>query len=191
MSKVAGWCAVTLAVSLAGVAVIEAQNPVPPVKPGLWQTTMSQLDASGKEMPAPGLDALAKMSPAAREKMAATMKAQGVQMPDEHGVMKACLTRESLNSGAWAQVASEAGCTTNYSQRTGSAWKWHSSCPGLKTESDGEMVFTGAEGYRTTMRTTRTVGANATTTTRIISGKWLSADCGDIKPLTPPTRPGR
>jgi hypothetical protein len=44
-------------VSLAAVASPAAQNsiPVPPVKPGLWETRMSQLDADGKEVPSPEL----------------------------------------------------------------------------------------------------------------------------------------
>jgi hypothetical protein len=35
--------------SLVGVASLAAQNsiPTPPVKPGLWETRMSQLDANG------------------------------------------------------------------------------------------------------------------------------------------------
>lgn len=192
MTKVAGWSALTLAVSLAGVAAVQAQNPVPPVKPGLWETTMSQLDANGKAMPAPGMEAFAKMSPAARAQMAEMMKGRGVQMPDEHGAMKSCLSKDSLDSGAWQQVASEAGCTTTYSQRSGTVWKWHTSCTSIKSESDGEMTFTGSEAYRTTMRITATVGSKTTTSTRIIEGKWLGASCGDIKPLAAPTkRPGR
>lgn len=191
MTKVAGWSALTLAVSLAGMAAVQAQNPVPPVKPGLWETKISQLDANGKEMPAPGMEAFAKLSPAARAQMAEMMKARGVQMPDENGAMKACLTKDSLDSGAWQQVASEAGCTTNYSQRSSTAWKWHTSCTTIKSESDGEMTFTGSEAYRTTMRITATVGGKTTTSTRIIEGKWLGANCGDIKPLAAPTkRPG-
>lgn len=191
MSKIAGVGALALVASLAGMTALRAQNPVPPVKPGLWETKMSQLDANGKEVPAPGMEAFAKMTPAARAQMAEMMKARGVQMPDEHGAMKACLTKDSLDSGAWQQVANEAGCTTNYSQRSGSMWKWHTSCTSIKSESDGEMTFTGAEAYRTTMRTTATVGGKTTTTTRIVEGKWLGANCGDIKPLVAPKRPGQ
>src|SRR6185436_6440072 len=92
-------------VSLAGVASLAAQNsiPVPPVKPGLWETRMSQLDASGKEVPSPEIAAFARMSPAARAQMAEMMRGRGIQMPDENGVMKACLTKEMFESGEWQQ----------------------------------------------------------------------------------------
>src|SRR5438105_14443293 len=101
-----------IAAALAGTATLGAQNPVPPVKVGLWQTTMSQLDANGKEVPSREAGAFARMSPAARAQMAEMMKSRGMEMPDENGVMKTCLTRETLNSPVWQQMASPPGCTT-------------------------------------------------------------------------------
>ena len=177
-----------VALSLARAVLLNAQNsvPAPPVKPGLWETRMSQLDANGKEVPSPDFAAFARMSPAARAQMAGMMQARGVQMPDENGVMKACLTRDTLDSGAWQQIATDTGCTTTYATRSSSAWKWHTSCTAaLKSESDGEMVFTGSEGYRTKLTATVTRNGAANTSTRIVQGKWLSAACGDIKPIAP------
>jgi hypothetical protein len=175
--------------SLAGVASLGAQNLVPPVKPGLWETKMSQLDASGKEVPSPEMAALARMPAAQRAQMAEMMRARGVQLPDENGVMKACITRELLDSGAWQQMAADTGCTTTYSTRTGPLWKWHTSCPSLKLESDGEMAFTGSESYRTKMVSTTSITGAPTTSTRLVQGKWLGAACGDVKPFTPPPTP--
>jgi hypothetical protein len=175
-------------VSLAGVASLAAQSsiPAPPVKPGLWETRISQLDTDGKEVPSPELAALSRMPPAQREKMAEAMRARGVQLPDANGTMKACLTRESLASGTWQQQAAESGCVTTFSTRTNGAWKWHSACASLHAESDGETVFTGAESYRTKITTTSTIAGKTRTTTRIVQGKWIGAACGDIKPLMPP-----
>jgi hypothetical protein len=175
-----------VALSLAGAAALSAQNPLPPVKPGLWETRMSQLDANGKEVPSPELAALARMPPATRAQMAEAMRARGIQMPDENGAMKACLTAETLASAAWQQIATDSGCTTTYSTRSGSVWKWHTSCSSLKSESDGEMVFTGSENYRTQLTSTLNMNGRTTTSTRIMQGKWLGTACGDIKPIAPP-----
>jgi hypothetical protein len=177
--------------SLSGIASLAAQSPVPPVKPGLWETRMSMLDATGKEVPSPEFAALARMPPAQRAQMAEAMRARGVQFPDETGAIKACVTRELLDSGAFQQLASETGCTTNFTARSASVWKWHSSCPSLKTESDGEMTFTGSESYRTKVVSTRSATGTPTTSTRIVQGKWLSAACGDVKPFTPTPAAGR
>ena len=118
--------------------------------------------------------------------MADAMKARGVSMPDANGATKACLTKEMFESGRWQQMATEAGCTTNYSTLSGTNWKWHTSCTALKSESDGESVFSGGESYRTKVTTTATVVGKTKTSTRIVQGKWLGADCGDVKPLAPP-----
>lgn len=181
-----------LAINLAGAALVSAQGslPVPPVKAGLWQTRSSQIDANGKEGPAPEVAALRQMPPAARAQMAEMMRARGIQLPDENGVMKACLSKESLDAGAWQQVATEAGCTTTYTTRSTSLWKWHTSCSTLKSESDGETAFSGSEGYTTKMTSTMVLNGTSTTTTRIVQGKWLGAACGDLKPLMPPTPRG-
>jgi hypothetical protein len=161
--------------------------PVPPVKPGLWEVKSSALDASGHEIAAPEQAALSKLTPEARARMAEAMKARGVAMPDASGAIKACFTKETFASGQWQQMASEAGCTTNYSVASGSNWKWHSSCPPPRqSESDGEVVFTNAESYRVKMTMTMTYAGKTNTSTRIIQAKWLAADCGDIKPFTPP-----
>src|SRR6476646_1625441 len=69
-----------MAVAVARVVSLAAQNtlPVPPVKPGLWETKMSQLDANGREVPSPELAALSKMPPEMRDKMADAMRARGI-----------------------------------------------------------------------------------------------------------------
>ena len=160
--------------------------PVPPVKPGLWEAKMSTLDAEGHEIARPEQAAFAKLSPEARARMAEAMRARGVSMPDSNGATKVCLTKEMFESGRWQQMASEMGCTTNYSTLSGTTWKWHSGCTALKSESDGEAVFSSAESYKTKVTTTATVMGKTNTSTRIVQTKWLGADCGDIKPFTPP-----
>jgi hypothetical protein len=168
------------------VAAVAGPLPVPPVKPGLWEARISALDADGREMPPPELAALSRMSPEVRAKMAEAMKARGVSMPDANGATRACLTKEMFESGRWQQMATESGCTTNYSTLSNTTWKWHTSCAALKSESDGESVFSSAESYKTRVTTTMTVTGKTNTSTRIVQGKWLGADCGGIKPLAPP-----
>jgi Protein of unknown function (DUF3617) len=167
-------------------AAVAGQTPAPPVKPGLWETRMSILDADGHEIPGPERAALSNMSPEARARMAEAMKARGLSMPDPNGATKTCFTRETFESGRWREMASDAGCTTKYSTVSAATWKWHSSCPALKSESDGEAVFTSPESYRVKMTTTATVMGRTNTSTRVVQAKWLGSDCGDIKPFVPP-----
>jgi hypothetical protein len=177
-------------------AVVAGAPPIPPVKSGLWETKMTALDANGQEITPPEQAGLSRLPPEARARMAETMKSRGVSMPDANGVTKVCLTKDVFESGAWQQLAADAGCTTNYSTQTNSSWKWHTSCPARKSESDGEAVFSSPERYRVTLTMTATMNGKTNTSTRVVQSKWLGADCGDIKPLTPPKpatppRPGR
>jgi hypothetical protein len=175
---------------LSCLAIVAAAGPpVPPVKPGLWETRMSALDADGREIAPPEQAALSKLPPEARARMAEVMKARGLSMPDASGATKSCFTKETFESGGWQQIASDAGCTTNYSTVSATTWKWHSSCPALKSESDGEVVFSSAESYRVKMTMTATVMGKPNTSTRVIQAKWLGPDCGDIKPFTPTGAP--
>jgi len=172
--------------SCLAIAAVAGPLPVPPVKPGLWETRMSALDASGHEIPLPEQAALSKLPPEAKARMAETLKARGLSMPDESGATKMCFTKETFESGRWQQMASESGCTTNYSTQSSATWKWHSSCPAYKSETDGEVVFSSAQSYTVKSTTTATISGKTTTSTRIVQAKWLGADCGDIKPFTAP-----
>jgi hypothetical protein len=149
---------------------------------------MTSLDADGHEMPGPEQAAMARLPPEARARMADAMKARGVSMPDANGATKVCLTKDMFESGRWQQMAADSGCTSSYST-LGTTWKFHSSCTALKSESDGETVFSSTESYRTKVTTTATVAGKTNTTTRIVQAKWLGADCGDVKPFTPPPAP--
>ena len=179
----------------AGVA-LGAAPPVPPLKLGLWEARTTARDADGKDILPPEQAAMAKMPPEARARMAEMMKARGMPMPDATGAIKMCLTKELLDTGRFQQMAADAGCTTTYSTQTATAWKWHSSCPALHVESDGEAAFTDTS-IRNTITSTVTSNGQARTTTRISTSKWLAADCGDVKPIDPnlfgakPPRPPR
>lgn len=175
----------TVSLSVGAAIAMAAAPPTPPIKPGLWQTKMTTVDASGKEVPSAGQEALARMTPEMRARMAEMMKGRGMAMPEPDGTMKLCVSKEMLDTGAWQQATADTGCTMNYLSTSGSTWKWHSSCPALSAESDGEITFTNAESYQSKITTTTTLRGQTRTTTRVMQSKFLGADCGDIKPVTP------
>ena len=170
--------------SIAMLAQGAGSMPAPPIKMGLWEVKTSVLDASGKPQAPPEQAAMANMPPEIRERMAEMMKARGVSMPDPNGVMKVCQTKESMNSGRWQALAASAGCTSDYSTQSADHWKFHSSCPKLKSESDGEVVFSNPENYTTKVTTSSKLMGKDSTQTRVMVSHWLGANCGDIKPFT-------
>jgi hypothetical protein len=65
------------------------------------------------------------------------MKQQGVA-PGAAGITKLCYSQKMVERGAWAD---QGGGKTDYSNRSATSWKWHSSCPGLGYQGDGEASF--------------------------------------------------
>ncbi len=156
-----------------------AAAQTPPIKPGLWEVH-SDREVDGKKAAAPA-DRMKNLSPAARAQMEAMMKERGIAMGDG-GVTRVCLTKESLASGK--MQAEAAGCKIDYLTRTSSVWKFHSSCPALKVESDSEMLFSGSESYTMTVSSTLSSATTPRLSKTTMNGKWMGASCGDLKPLS-------
>ena len=167
-----------VAASLAGAA--QAQT-APPIKPGLWEVQMDR-DGGAAKMPDMS-EQLKNMPPDQRKKMEAMMKERGIDMSGGAGKIRMCLDKESLNEGHW-QGKEESRCKTDFSTRSSSSWKWHSSCTDPKSETDGEASFTNAENYVVKTSTTMNVNGQAKTSQSTIHSHWLGADCGDVKPIS-------
>ena len=151
---------------------------MPPMKAGLWQIRIES-EINGQKPPDMA-ERMKNMSPETRKNVEAAMKRQGMDAGDSGG-RKACYSRETIDRGRWAEQPN--GCKTDYSSRTASAWKWHSSCPQIGYEGDGEAVFLSSESYVVKSSGAMTSGGKARTTHSTITAKWLAADCGDLKPV--------
>jgi hypothetical protein len=170
-------CALTLAGALVP-AFVAAQTP--PIKPGLWEVR-SERQVEGRKAAPPG-DSMNKLPPDVQARIAAQMKANGVAMGAD-GANRLCLDKGSLDAGRWQSRASS--CKTEYSTRSATGWKWHSTCTQPETTSDGEAVFTNSENYTVSTTSTHTFRGTPTTTQMTIRAKWLGADCGELKPIDP------
>ena len=152
----------------------------PPIKPGLWEVR-SERQVDGRKSASPA-DPMKNLSPEVRARIEAQMKANGVAM-GSGGANRICLDKSSLDAGRWQTRATS--CKTDYGTRTASAWKWHSTCTQPDSTSDGEAAFTNAENYTVSTTSTHTFRGQPTTTQMTIRAKWISADCGDLKPVDP------
>lgn len=154
----------------------------PPIKPGLWQVH-SEREVDGQKVQMPNMSERFKdMPPEARKKMEDMMKQRGVDV-GSGAQMKICLSRESLDPGQWQR--NQGTCKTDYGTRSSSVWTWHTSCQEPASETDGEARFAGSESYTVKTATTMTLQGQTRTTRMTLTSKWLGADCGDIKPVTP------
>ena len=166
------------AVSCFILGAFAAQAQVAPIKPGLWQVR-SERETNGQKAPDMS-ERLKNMPPERRAQFEAMMKERGIDTSGN--ITKVCQTREMLDSKYFANAIPD--CKTTYSTRTNSSWKSHTSCAQNHIESDAEMIFSNPENYTVKIASTTQSEGQTKTSHMTMSGKWLSADCGDVKPLS-------
>jgi hypothetical protein len=163
-------------------------------KLGLWEST-STTEISGMPatpatpaMPALTEEQLAKIPPAQRATVEAMMKGRGSAGSPRSNTSKYCLTRESLNR---AQYNSEKNCTTKLVSSSASNQQIHVECAAGNTRSTGEVALERVDAEHikgsVVLKTSNTDGngvAGRTMDIKVsLNNKWLSSDCGDVKPI--------
>jgi hypothetical protein len=176
---------------IAAVLVLAAFAALPAaaqnLKPGLWEMQQKiggnpQMDQAMAEMQ----KQLAGMSPAQRKQMEGMMASRGAQVsPGAGGAMavRVCMTKEMVERNE--VPASQGDCKTTQQSRSGNTIKMAFACtkPPTTGESQVTMVSSQAFQSRTTVNTSERGKPEKTTIDA--TGKWLGADCGSVKPVTP------
>ena len=176
-------CSVWIACAL-GAGTVQAQK----LTPGLWehQSTVKsgsgQMEAGMAEMKAE----LARMPPEQRKQMEQAMAAQGVSMgagPGAGTSMRICLSPEQAARDEMPM--SDDKCKTTRQSRSGNTFKFAMECAG-PPKSSGEGEFTMVNPKETTGKmkfVTATRSGPPETMEMQQRGRWISADCGLLKPL--------
>jgi hypothetical protein len=166
-------------------AVAQSQS----LKPGLWEQKLTMKSTSGdmeKQMAAFQAE-MAKLPPEQRKMAEQMMAQQGMQMGSMGGggvptVVKICLSPQQA-----AQLdigTAEKGCTQKVTQRGTSNFKASFSCSGPPPSSgESEITLQGNSGYTGRSVVTIQEKGKPERVTMDLSGRWLSADCGTLKPI--------
>lgn len=144
------------------------------MKPGLWEVTVKSDEM--KNMP--------QLSPEQQEQM----KRMGINIPDTQGggvVTKVCITREMAERGVPpAPEQKEMGCESKNFQRSGNTYSGKIVCNGSAMKGEGKVNGTYADNsFTSTYDFNGTMQGRPVKTRHETSGKWLSADCGNVKPV--------
>jgi hypothetical protein len=161
------------------------------LKPGLWeidskmQTGSGQMEQSMAQMQ----QQMASMPPEQRKMMQDMMAKQGVSTgaggPGAMSV-KICMTREMAERNDIP--AQQGDCKHTNSPRSGNTMKSSFTCANPPSSGEGTVTIVSPEAYTTKM-TMKTVAHGKPETVKMDgSGKWLSADCGAIKPMAMPKK---
>lgn len=161
------------------------------MKPGLWeidnkmQTSSGQMEKGMAQMQ----QQMASMPPEQRKRMQDAMAKQGVDMGTGNRAgmgVKVCMTKEMTERN---QIPAQQGeCKHTTSQRSGNTMKVLFTCTKPPSSGEGQVTFTSPEAYTMKMTMTTTVQGKPEKMNMDTTGKWLSADCGAIKPMPLPKR---
>jgi hypothetical protein len=162
---------------VAALASLAARAQVVPLAPGLWEVHFDRTVDGQK--PPDFQERLKNMPPERRQQMEAALKARGMDVSGDE--VKVCHTAATLNLKNFLNRVKD--CKTNITQSSGPVWKAHTSCPSMHMESDTEVKFDGKKSYKSKTSSVSERDGRTRKTEMITTGKWLSADCGDVKPL--------
>jgi hypothetical protein len=174
---------VLLALAAASFSVsASAQN----LKPGLWEVTNKMQGGDMDKAAAQMQQQMATMKPEQRKMMEEMMAKQGVKMgaggPGSMSV-KTCMTKEMVERN---EIPTQQGdCKTTKQQRSGNTIKMAYSCANPPSSGEGEFTIVSPEAYAMKMAVTTAMSGKPQTMDMDASGKWLGADCGDVKPVRP------
>lgn len=168
-----GAAAVTAALSM--TPAVAGETPLA-VKAGLWEI-VSQRDASG--MPPIPPEALEGMPPEQRAKIEAALQNQ-----TKPHVSKSCLTEEQLKRGfTLGDKESLKSCKKTVLKSTATVLDMRIECTGERT-TIGTIHYEAVDSatMNATIDLVMSNGKQNMTMKNDLHGKWLSADCGDVKP---------
>lgn len=160
------------------------------MKPGLWETRFKTQAGS------PGANAamdmlrqhMANMTPEQRKQMEAAIARHGggMSMPDLEAdgsvVAKICVTKEMIAKSQLPTQPNQAGCSFKNSPLAGNVLTVTFSCTNPPTKGETRVVMQSDSAYTATMTSTSTFQGHTENIKAQGTGKWLSADCGSVKP---------
>jgi hypothetical protein len=156
------------------------------VKTGLWQSTVA-MQTSG-QLPIPEAD-LAKMTPERRQQFEAAMKAAMANAAQPH-VVTSCVTAEQLRRGLSFKTEDNPACKRTVVSSSSSTWEMHEECTGTSARTSTIRFHASSpEEIDGQMQMTMTRGDRTMTSNGTIHGKWLTLDCGNVKPSADPKKP--
>jgi Protein of unknown function (DUF3617) len=152
--------------------------------PGLWEHSfkMKSQDGEIEKAMAEMQKQMAAMPPDQRKQVEQMMASAGMSINAQGTVVKVCVTKEEVARKAEPQFGE--GCTQQVLQRSANSMKVKFECSRPQPmKGEGEVSFVSDKAY-TGKSNVVTSLANGQTHQMAIEmvGKWLAAECGDVKP---------
>jgi hypothetical protein len=155
------------------------------MKPGLWElnnkvgSSDRQMNAAMEEMQ----KQLAGMSPEQRQTIQQMMDRNGLQMQIGAGgalTTRMCMTKEMIRRKEFP--VQEGNCTQQVTPLSARRMHVAFSCTNPQASGEGEMTLDSDTSYRAKMHIKGTGGGRQQAVDMDVTGKWLGADCGQLRP---------
>lgn len=161
------------------------------MKPGLWEIT-NKMGGSGDQgaKMAAAMEQMQKqmasMSPEQRKQMEKMMAQQGVNMqpgaPGGGMSTRICITREMAARNE-APAQNQGDCKQEQMQKSGNTTRFKFTCSKPPSSGEGEVTVHSPESYSMKMKMSRDVKGKPEQMTMDAQGKFVSSDCGSVKPI--------
>jgi hypothetical protein len=174
-----------IAVASLALATTAYAQDTPKIEPGLWEVAFTLKSDNGQVEAAvqQARRQLAALPPAQRQAAEQMMRARGIKLGDDVNTARTCITPEDAARGEIPQQPG-ARCTQQIIDRSSSTLRVKFSCESSPPASgEGTITFQNPTTY-TSQALVDTVVAGTPQRIRVDqTGRWLAADCGEIRPL--------
>lgn len=158
----------------------------PRLNAGLWEHSF-QVAGQGGQMAAAmkqAQAAMANMTPDQRRMMEQMMAKQGIALDATGQKVRVCLTPEDVARDELPPAQN--GCTQS-SQRSGNVWTVSFQCPARNgapgSNGRGTVTLQSPNAYSGQFAINTQVGQKAEQVTMSTQGRWVSAECGVVRPV--------
>jgi len=150
------------------------------VKTGLWESTVTN-QMSG-QLPIPA-EALARLTPEQRTRIEEAMKARASQGA-KTTTNKSCITKDQLNKPMTFDQDKKNNCKSTLVRSSSSEQDIRMECSenNMQANAAVHIQTVNSENVKGTVQVTATGGGNTMNSQSSFSAKWVSSDCGTVKP---------
>ncbi|GGJ94578.1 DUF3617 domain-containing protein [Pseudomonas matsuisoli] len=170
-----------LSLAVAALALSTVAQAEQIVRPGLWEMSTSNMQISGQQVPS--LDSLMQqigsLPPEQKQRMEDVLARQGMALGNKG--MRVCLSEKQVQRDTLMLHDQGQDCSQQVTDRSGGKWAFTFQCPQAQGEGTAEIL--NDQEFVSHVKGQFTVqGAGPQQGSMDYRGRWVSADCGDLKP---------
>lgn len=162
-----------------------AHAEVVKMQPGLWEHGFTMKTESGQAERALSMvqQQMANLPPEQRKMVEQMMASRGVSMSPKGSSIKACLSKEDAERGDLPKI--DGNCQQQVVRSSSNTLKVTFTCKGNPPSSgEGEVTFQSPTAYTGRSVVNTMVAGKPERVSMEQTGRWLSADCGSLKPMS-------